>query len=322
MPNLVRKIIASFAAVVPSIGIPFVESAPVAFGQPANELIVAPELTVSSRVVPRLETEAVESRMEQVLRGRILLCGGGVLPNQIREVFHQEGQGREGSLVLIPTASALSDLGDFTHWVDYWRGFQWKSVEIVHAPDRQSALNDSKSVARLQNASAVWISGGDQSRLAERYAGTPIESALLSVVSRGGIVGGTSAGAAIASSLMIAGGWAEPKMSNGFPMLPKAIVDQHFSQKKRFQRLAKAVQSNPDRTGIGIDEGTGVLLGGRKAKVVGDGSVYVYKTQKLKPNEQLISTASFVQGALASIETSQLQPGDEIDLRDLDLFGD
>jgi cyanophycinase len=318
MPSLVRKIIASFVAVVPSIGIPFVASVPFAVGQSANELIVAPHLVAS---IP-LETEAVETRLGQSLRGRILLCGGGVLPQQIRDVFHHEGQGQEGSLVLIPTASTLSDLGDFTHWVDYWRGFHWKSVEVVHAPNREAALNDARAVEQLRKASAVWISGGDQSRLAERYAGTPIESALLSVVSRGGIVGGTSAGAAIASSLMIAGGWAEPQMSNGFPMLPKAIVDQHFSQKKRFQRLAKAVQSNPDRTGIGIDEGTGVLLGGRKAKVVGDGSVYVYKSQKLKPNEQLVSTASFVADTLASVETSKLLPGDEIDLRDLDLFGD
>ncbi|XZE45534.1 cyanophycinase [Pirellulaceae bacterium SH467] len=322
MPSLVRKIIASFAAVVPAIGIPLIASTSTGFGQDATELVVAPEFTVASRLVPRLESKSVDVRVEQEVRGRILLCGGGVLPQQIREVFHEEGRGRNGRLVLIPTASALSDLGDFTHWIDYWSGFQWQSIEILHARDRNAAMHDSQSVESLRNASAVWISGGDQSRLAERYAGTPIESALLSVVSRGGIVGGTSAGAAIASSLMIAGGWAEPKISHGFPMLPKAIVDQHFSQKKRFQRLAKAVQSHPDRTGIGIDEGTGVLIGGRKAKIVGDGSVYVYRTQRLKPNEQLISTASFLPEALASIETSKLLPGDEIDLRDLDLFGE
>ncbi|MBU6173122.1 MAG: cyanophycinase [Planctomycetes bacterium] len=301
-----QALLASFVSVVPSFS----------YGQGGPT-----ELIASAKSVPSIvkESRATLSTTKPH-SGTVLLCGGGPIPHQIRENFHDRGKGDKGSLVVIPTASSIADLGDYTYWIDFWGAFRWGSLDIVHLQDRDAAMADEKAVRKLESATAVWIGGGDQSRLAERYLGTPIEAAIHSVLGRGGIVGGTSAGAAIASSLMISGGWNDPKLASGFPLLPKAIVDQHFTQKRRFERLARAVYSNPERTGIGVDESTGVFISREKAKVVGDGAVYVYRATSNPPSEPQADSHDPINTFL-SIETARLLPGDEIDARDLDVFG-
>ncbi len=209
-------------------------------------------------------------------RGTLLLCGGGVIPHPIREEFYKLGKGTEGTLVLIPTASPRSDSGDFSMWIDYWSSFRWKYVYVIHVPDRQGS-SDLSLVETLRKASAVWVSGGEQQRLSDRYAGTPIEKELHALLERGGIVGGTSAGAAIASSDMIASGAIEPQFAAGFQFLPSLIIDQHFTQKNRHGRLLKAIEAYPNRTGLGIDESTGVFVNKDESRVVGDGGVFLLK---------------------------------------------
>lgn len=213
-------------------------------------------------------------------QGTLLLCGGGIIPLSIREEFHKLGKGEEGTLVLIPTASPRSDNGDYSMWIDYWSHFRWKKIEIVHTANREEAFEPTL-VAKMRDATAVWISGGEQQRLSDRYVGTPIEKELHAMLARGGIVGGTSAGAAIASSTMIASskrienGQEEPRFAEGMQFLPGAIVDQHFSQRNRQGRLMKAIETHPNRVGLGIDESTGLFVTEERSRVVGDGAVFV-----------------------------------------------
>ena len=208
-------------------------------------------------------------------RGALLLCGGGPLPTSVLELFFQYGRGEEGKLVIIPTASAFSDSGDFSRAIGSWADFNWGKVDILHASNREEAsVEDFAST--LRDATAVWMSGGDQRRLAERYQGTAVETEIRNVMHRGGVVGGTSAGSAIASRVMISGGQKQPQIADGLDLLPNSIIDQHFSQRLRHERLASAVASHPERVGIGIDESTGLLVGKKRAQVVGDGAVYVY----------------------------------------------
>ncbi len=208
-------------------------------------------------------------------RGALLLCGGGPLPTSVLELFFQYGRGEEGKLVIIPTASALSDSGDFSRAIGSWADFNWGKVDILHAANREEAGTEDFA-STLKDATAVWMSGGDQRRLAERYQGTAVESEIRNVMHRGGVVGGTSAGSAIASRVMISGGQKQPQIADGLDLLPNSIIDQHFSQRLRHERLANAVASHPERVGIGIDESTGLLVGKKRAQVVGDGAVYVY----------------------------------------------
>lgn len=88
------------------------------------------------------------------------------------------------------------------------------------------------------------------------------------------MVGGTSAGAAVMSRRMISGGEIEPEIREGFGWLPGVIVDQHFSEKKRLERLKRAVFKHPELVGVGIDEGTGWLIKGGRGTVVGAGSIH------------------------------------------------
>lgn len=222
----------------------------------------------------------------EMFRGTLLLCGGGVIPLLIREEFYKLGKGTEGTLVLIPTASPRSDAGDFSMWIDYWSGFRWKSVDVIHVADRQGAF-DSPLVETMRKATAVWISGGEQQRLSDRYVGTPIEKELHALLGRGGIVGGTSAGAAIASSNMIASGAIEPQFALGFQFLPSLIIDQHFTQKNRHGRLFKAIEAYPNQTGLGIDESTGFFVNKDESRVVGDGGVFLLKKDAIQKESRV-----------------------------------
>jgi len=220
-----------------------------------------------------------ESAPNASVLGALLLCGGGPLPEALLDKFFELGQAQRGSLVIIPSASTFADR-DFSYAAEQWKTFPWANIKVLHARSRQEVERNADFVKPLEEATAVWISGGDQRRLAERYLGTPVEAALKSVVTRGGIVGGTSAGSAIASRVMISGGRQQPVIANGLELLPGAIIDQHFSQRKRYERLASAVQQYPDRVGIGIDESTGLVVSRRQARVLGAGAVYVYPRPK------------------------------------------
>lgn len=220
--------------------------------------------------------------------GTLLLCGGGTIPLSIREEFFRLGKGTDGTLVLIPTASPRSDSGDYSMWIDYWSSFGWKKVEVVHVADHNAAFDPAK-VEALRSATAVWLSGGEQKRLSDRYVDTPIEKELHAVLARGGIVGGTSAGAAIASSTMIADGIVEPQFASGLQFLPGTIIDQHFSQRKRHGRLIKAIEAHPNRIGIGIDESTGLFVDKNESRVVGDGGVFLLNASPAESDSEATS---------------------------------
>lgn len=247
------------------------------------------ETPTSSATEKSGDNESNESEdSSSLIRGALMLCGGGPLPESLFRKFFELGQANNGSLVIIPSASGRADAGDFAGSIAEWKNFPWSRIEVLHAKDRKQAESSESLVEPLKRATAVWISGGDQRRLAERYLGTPVEREIQSVVRRGGIVGGTSAGSAIASRVMITGGKQKPMISNGIDLLPGSIIDMHFSQRKRHDRLSSAIDLHPDRIGFGIDEGTGLVVSSTEAEVLGNGSVYVYSrnadaTEKSEP---------------------------------------
>jgi cyanophycinase len=269
---------------------------------PAIDRGAAVEANMDARAGLASETEGVK---DVLLRGALLLCGGGPLPDSLLHDFFELGRAEEGCLVIIPSASGRADAGDFSRAVALWSGFKWGRVEVVHAADRKQAERDPNLLEPLKRATAVWISGGDQRRLAERYLGTPVEQEILSVVSRGGVVGGTSAGSAIASRVMITGGNTTPSIGDGLDLLPGSIIDQHFSQRRRFGRLATAVKQFPDRVGIGIDECTGLLVAHDQARVVGEGAVYVYNRSTDATAEP--EPVKYVSGAAFNLTALPLQ---------------
>lgn len=208
--------------------------------------------------------------------GSLFLVGGGEIPQVLRHHFFELGGGSEGNLVIIPGASISGTRDSWSEIVRPWLPLGWKRVDVLQ-PGREFAENSSQDWQELlQCANAVWITGGDQNQLFELFEaqGLNIEDQLLALILRGGAVGGTSAGAAIASKRMIGGGQEIPEMVTGWDLLQNSIVDQHFTQRNRQVRLANAIQNHPDCLGVGIDESTALVVTGKQFSILGAGKVH------------------------------------------------
>jgi cyanophycinase len=157
---------------------------------------------------------------------------------------------------------------------EYWRTQELASVSMLHTLDQKKA-NDPSFVKPLTEATAVWLGGGDQTRLAEAYRGTAVERELRGVLARRGVVGGTSAGASVMSAVMITGGNPQARVSKGFGLLPDVVIDQHFRNRQRQRRLLGVLEKYPRCLGLGIDEETAVVVSGHTFTVLGKGNVSV-----------------------------------------------
>lgn len=217
---------------------------------------------------------------------KLVICGGGSLPDSIYKRFRALA-GAQPKLVYVPTASQRKV--DEPSLRDLWRSRGFDDLTVLHSNDR--AITSSEDFAKpLESATAVWFGGGSQQRIADAYLGTPVEVALRAVLDRGGVIGGSSAGAAIQSRVMIASGGREPKISKGMDLLSNAIVDQHFLQRNRIARLTSAVKQYPDRVGFGIDESTAIIVIGDQAEVIGRS--YVIRIESTNDQIQIDSFGS------------------------------
>jgi cyanophycinase len=204
--------------------------------------------------------------------GALVICGGGTIPVEVRRRFVALAGGDRARLVLIPSGSDAADRpGSIAEFLGPWRRFGG-SWTLLHARSRAEAEGLGFAQA-LAEASGVWIAGGSQERLAELYAGTAVERQLKALLARGGVVGGHSAGAAVMTGVMIAGGLGDATEAVGFGLLPGAIIDQHFLRRNRFGRLLGALHRHPDLIGFGIDEATALVVSSGWSEVIGDSYV-------------------------------------------------
>jgi len=189
--------------------------------------------------------------------GTLLIAGGGEMPPIVNQRFWELAGGKKGRLVIIPAYEASR--ADTRRLRAEWRGWRFASMRVLQASTREHA-DDSRFAEPLRNATAVWFSGGEQSWLANLYAGTETERRLQELLDRGGIIGGTSAGAAIMTKVMIEEGQTEPKLRRGMDLLKDSVVDQHFFYRNRMQRLARTLKKERKLIGFGVDEGTALVV--------------------------------------------------------------
>ncbi len=206
--------------------------------------------------------------------GALVIVGGGGFPDDIRDRFLQLAGGKKGRLVVIPTASEFEVQTRNYFSFEYWKTQGLASVSLLHTLDPKEA-NDPSFVKPLKSATAVWLDGGDQKRLADAYHGTAVEKELRRLLAQGGVIGGTSAGASIMSDVMIAGGEQQVRVGEGFGLLPNVVIDQHFQNRKRQKRLLNVLASHPRCLGLGIDEETAVVVKGHTFTVLGKANVTV-----------------------------------------------
>lgn len=212
---------------------------------------------------------------DSLRKGSLVIVGGGGMPDSVRAKFMELAGGKSARIVVIPTASEYADKPEeHDDYLKEWRKLGPASLMLLHTRSRETA-NSAEFTKSIDEATAIWFSGGDQSKLTEAYRGTAAEIAFDALLTRGGVIGGTSAGAAIMSEVMITGGRTTATLGEGFGFLPGAVVDQHFLRRSRLNRLIGVIAQKPELTGIGIDEATALVVEGEKWSVVGNSFVLV-----------------------------------------------
>jgi cyanophycinase len=216
-------------------------------------------------------------------RGYIIPIGGGEEKQcnpVILEKFVAISGGRNANIVVLPTASRLEDTGPLYQKI--FGGLGARNVTFIPISSREDC-NNPEFAERCENASGIFITGGNQLRLSTILGGTNVAQTIRRVNARGVPIAGTSAGASIMSEHMMAGGHGDkgPReggavLAPGLGLTNAAVIDQHFSERNRLGRLLSAIALNPFLLGIGIDENTAAFIGpDNVAEIVGSGTVTV-----------------------------------------------
>ena len=201
--------------------------------------------------------------------------------------------GREARIAVVPTASSLGD--EVVEVYDaVFRSLGAAEVVPIRPASRDDA-HDPALAERLASATGIFLTGGNQLKLSAVICGTPLGAAIVEAHRRGVVVAGTSAGASIQSSHMVAfgGPGATPKqrmtqLAAGLGLLESAVIDQHFDQRNRYGRLLMIVSQSPQLLGLGIDEDTAAVVtdedGHQVLRVIGRGAVTIFDPARMVTN--------------------------------------
>ena len=234
-------------------------------------------------------------------RGYIIPIGGAEAKRKdpvILERFVELCGGENARILVIPTASLLDETGP--QYQELFEGMGAKAV-CIPIEDRDHCYQDD-ILETLEKATGIFITGGNQLRLSTILGGTPVARAIRRLNANGVHMAGTSAGAAIISEHMIAGGRGGPSpresgvvLAPGLGLTNRVIIDQHFNKRGRLGRLLAALSFNPFVCGLGIDENTAAFIAPDGCmEVVGHGTVTV-----VDPSDLRHSSMSYVRKAEA-----------------------
>jgi cyanophycinase len=212
-------------------------------------------------------------------KGSLVIVGGGTVGPEIVERFMTLAGGKDAEYVWIPTAA------DGDPQVAPASTFLAKAgathVTVLHTRDPKTADTE-EFVRPLKTARGVWFVGGRQWRLADSYLNTRTQRELYALLARGGVIGGTSAGATILGSYMVRGAVSgnEVMMSPGHEVslgfLRKTAIDQHLLTRHREKDLLQVIDRHPELLGIGLDESTAIVVSGNRFEVIGKSKVAIY----------------------------------------------
>lgn len=212
--------------------------------------------------------------------GSLLIVGGAMQSETIINSFIELAGGKDAVIVVIPTASGQENYNENSGFAGRLRKLGATNVTVLHTNDRKIANSDS-FVKPLRNASAVWFGGGRQWRLVDSYKNTITEKAIKDILNRGGVIGGTSAGATIQGSYLVRGDTKNNQIMMGdhevgFSYLKNVAIDQHVLARNRHFDMFEILKNRPDLLGIGIDENTAIVVKGNQFDVIGESYVVVY----------------------------------------------
>ncbi len=206
-------------------------------------------------------------------RGSLFIVGGGNMAT-LWPVFLELAGGKDAAIVVIPTAG--EPIESLERTAAPLRALGATRVVQLHTHDRTVA-DSPEFVAPLRTARAVWLTGGRQWRLADAYLGTRTLREVVAVLNRGGVVGGSSAGASIQASYLVRGSpsgnliMMSPGHEEGFGLLRNSAIDQHVNTRGRAEDLRPVLQKHRSLLGIALDESTALIVRGDSCEIVGAG---------------------------------------------------
>ena len=220
-------------------------------------------------------------------KGILIIVGGGRLSPEIVDEFIASAGGVDAPFVIVPTALEGEDWGPEYVARSFLARAGAKDITVVHTRDVKIADTDDFT-APLRRAKGVWIDGGRQWRLADAYLNTKTYKELHAVLERGGVIGGSSAGATIQGDYLVRGApegnqiMMAPGHEVGFGFVRNCAIDQHVIARKRHNDLAPVIVAHPELLGLGIDEGTAVVVEKNQLRVIGDSQVLVHHKDQVK----------------------------------------
>ena len=228
-------------------------------------------------------------------KGTLVIIGGGQTEGTgIVEKFIQIAGGTDAHFVIVPTAGGNrtqdGSLRPYTEEdvVASWLKRGLKHVKMLHTADPKEA--DTEQFAKvLRDANAVWFNGGRQWNIVDSYANTVTYREFHKVLERGGVIGGSSAGATIQGEYLVRGDTsgpnvmmtAEPTHQEAFKFLRRVAIDQHINTRNRWDDLIPVIQKYPMFLGIGLSEGTAIIVTGDKFEVMGKWKVAIHDNTRL-----------------------------------------
>ena len=219
----------------------------------------------------------------EVTKGSLVIVGGGGMPDDVTKKFIELAGGPDALIVVLPTANPepLTPGADSA----FLERAGAKKVKVLPARTFKD-VEDPKNLEVLKDAGGIWFGGGRQWRFVDAYEGTKALESFRDVLRRGGVIGGSSAGATIQGDYLCRGsplGNLEMMCEGyerGLGFLPGVAIDQHFAQRKRFPDMTALVKAYPQILGIGIDEATALIVRGHVAEVMGKGEAHFYDRKK------------------------------------------
>lgn len=229
-------------------------------------------------------------------KGTLIIAGGGPLEGTgIVEAFIARAGGPEkAKIVVVPTAGGNKSADGTVRVykeddvVAAWKKRGVQHVRMLHTHDAKVADTD-EFAAPLREATGVWFDGGRQWNIVDSYAKTLTLREFHKVLERGGVIAGTSAGATIQGDYLVRGAIAgsnivmtpEPEHEHGFAFLRRSAIDQHINTRNRWDDIIPVIRKYPNLLGLGLSEGTAIVVTGDRFEVMGLWKVAVHDNTRL-----------------------------------------
>lgn len=230
-----------------------------------------------------IKTEKSEIFTTGPEKGSLIIAGGNTSDPIIFQKFMDLAGGPESPIVVIVTAAEDDSFINPDFIPNTKKEFEelgFKFVTILHTRNPEEANTDS-FIEPIKKATGIWFTGGRQWRLVDSYSKTKTYDEFINLLNRGGVIGGSSAGASIQGSFLVRGDTKTNTImmgdhQEGFGFIKNIAIDQHLLALNRQFDIFEILDAHPELLGIGLDENTAIVVTGNEFEVIGQHYVAIY----------------------------------------------